>query len=45
MCDVQLSKIVSDRAERAARAEERKNEEEKNAWYKEEISECEKKVN
>ncbi|VDM93455.1 unnamed protein product [Onchocerca ochengi] len=44
MCDVQLSKIVSDRAERAARAEERKNEEEKNAWYKEEISECEKKI-
>ncbi|VDK79435.1 unnamed protein product [Litomosoides sigmodontis] len=33
-----------DRAERAARAEERKNEEEKHAWYKEEIGECEKKI-
>ncbi|VDM14549.1 unnamed protein product [Wuchereria bancrofti] len=33
-----------DRAARAARAEERKNEEEKHAWYKEEISECEKKI-
>ncbi|CAG9535087.1 unnamed protein product [Cercopithifilaria johnstoni] len=33
-----------DRAERAARAEERKNEEEKHAWYKEEIGQCEKKI-
>ncbi|VDM97859.1 unnamed protein product [Thelazia callipaeda] len=33
-----------DRAERAARAEERKNEEEKHAWYREEIAKCEKKI-
>lgn len=37
--------LITDRAARAARAEERKNVEEKHAWYKEEISECEKKVN
>lgn len=39
-----LAGVNLDRAERAARAEERKNEEEKHAWHREQIAECEKKV-
>lgn len=36
--------LLSASAERAARAEERKNEKEKSAWHRQQIEDCNKKV-